>query len=120
LQQPGWSQNVIDVDTYGIPWRHWLAMLPNVTKSLTVFLTIGRIILAAGGRSVSRQELELTDCRFGYLPQAFGPSVSNLAVGYALAEASRHGLTITEALEAETHGNARYLGLRLEKIQKST
>src|SRR6266576_3131176 len=41
LAQPGWPQNVVDVDTYGSPWKHWTALLPHVTKPLTVFLTIG-------------------------------------------------------------------------------
>lgn len=32
LAQAGWLQNVVDIDTYGSPWRHWLAMLPNVKR----------------------------------------------------------------------------------------
>src|SRR5262245_28997543 len=38
------GQNVIDVDTYGAPWKHWEALLPFVQRPTTVFLTIGRAI----------------------------------------------------------------------------
>jgi hypothetical protein len=41
LEQPGWKENVIDVDTYGSPWEHWTAILQNMGESATVFLTIG-------------------------------------------------------------------------------
>ncbi len=41
LKTPGWPQNVIDIDTYGSPWEHWLALIKNVSKPTTVFLTIG-------------------------------------------------------------------------------
>lgn len=42
LSQPGWKQDIIDVDTYGQPWRHWEAIVRNATHPLTVFMTIGR------------------------------------------------------------------------------
>ena len=43
-----------------------------------------------------------------------------MAVGYLLAEAVRHNLRITEALEAANTGNARYFGLRLEPALTAT
>lgn len=53
LAQPGWTQNVIDIDTYGSPFKHWAAMLPNVTRPLTVFLTF-----CVTNRGVALTELE--------------------------------------------------------------
>ena len=43
LQQPGWRADVVDIDTYGSPWGHWMALLENATQPLTVFLTYGQI-----------------------------------------------------------------------------
>ena len=45
LCQPGWRADVIDVDTYGAPWAHWEALLPNVTGAVTIFLTIGQTMM---------------------------------------------------------------------------
>ena len=42
LEAPGWSDDVLDVDTYGAPWRHWWAILEHGRGPLTVFLTVGR------------------------------------------------------------------------------
>lgn len=42
LAQAGWTENVIDIDTYGSPWKHWESLLPNVRQAVTVFLTIGQ------------------------------------------------------------------------------
>lgn len=49
LDQPGWTQDVIDVDTYGSPWEHWAAILRHLDRPRTVFLTWG--IVSAGGGS---------------------------------------------------------------------
>src|ERR1700756_3921286 len=35
LDQEGWTFDVIDVDTYGVPWKHWFAILKHGKKSLT-------------------------------------------------------------------------------------
>lgn len=41
LGQPGLEQNVIDIDTYGSPWKYWFALTRNAHASLTVFPTSG-------------------------------------------------------------------------------
>ncbi len=33
----GLGADVVDIDTYGSPWKHWLALLPNVTVPTSVF-----------------------------------------------------------------------------------
>lgn len=43
----GVSDNVVDIDTYGSCWDHWLNFLPNVKQPTTIFLTFGMI--AMGG-----------------------------------------------------------------------
>lgn len=117
LAQAGWSQNVIDIDTYGNPWKHWLAMLPNVVKPLTVFLTCGGGKASAFGQGspMTKDELAALGLVFPTLkiPATFAHQLHRISTRYILAEAYRFGLTITEAIEAESSGNARYIGLRL-------
>ena len=40
LQNQEWNHDVIDLDAYGSPWRHWYEVLKR-GKTCTVFLTIG-------------------------------------------------------------------------------
>lgn len=111
LAQPGWDQNVVDCDTYGAPWDHWLALLPNVTKPLTVFLTDGWCnVTAMTCHGFVRSALGLP-CA---VPQVLAAQV-NKAIGplYALAESARFGVTIIEAVEHKNTHNTRYIGLRI-------
>ncbi len=117
LAQSGWPQNVVDIDTYGSPWKHWAAMLPNVARPLTAFLTIGQVQL--GGCSLikeAKEALELKDLR---IPPAISAKLNQLAVPYLLAQSDWYGIIVTEALEAASSGNARYVGVRLEPRTKS-
>lgn len=113
LQLSGWKQNVVDIDTYGSPWRHWLSLLPNVCKPLTVFLTCGQV--SPGGSSlahVSRNALGLGKLD---VPNAIACKLNEMAVPYLLAEAMRYKLAVVECVEAVASGNARYIGVRLER-----
>ena len=120
LAQPGWDQNVVDIDTYGAPWKHWLAMLPHVSRPTTVFLTIG-----VGGPKLiklGKEELHV----MGVPEQVIGMKASgaltheflDLSIQYCLAEAYNHGLTIVEAREAyeppAMYWRTRYVGVRIE------
>jgi hypothetical protein len=109
LQQAGWPQNVVDIDTYGAPWKHWMALLPHVERAVTVFLTIGqwqmgtdRLILDAVGASRLR------------LSPGIACKLHRLATSYLLTMAYDYGIRLREAVEAVSTGHARYLGVRLE------
>lgn len=119
LAQAGWPENVVDIDTYGVPWKHWIAMLPNVVRPTTVFLTIGRIAIA-GGSILSRQEEDAIGLRFPTLPvpQAFGKRISEVAVSYLLARCCDFATIAVDAVEAVSSGNARYIGVRLEPSEE--
>lgn len=39
--------NVIDVDTYGSPYGHWFAALPNIIHPTMFFLTFGKMSMGA-------------------------------------------------------------------------
>lgn len=120
LQQAGWPQNVVDIDTYGSPWKHWLGMQLAITKPITVFLTIGKVILAAGGRSLSKQEMIALGMTFKNLPSGFGPKLGGIATSYLLPACCDYGKMIIEAVEAVSDGNARYIGVRVEPCKKAT
>jgi len=113
LAQPGWTQNVIDIDTYGSPWKHWLALLPNLTQPTTVFLTIGQ--LRIGGGQVDRIALESVGIGGLKLPQSLGTKLHDFAVRYCLTRCYDYGLITVSAMESVSDGNARYVGIRLEK-----
>jgi hypothetical protein len=109
LSQPGWPQNVIDVDTYGSPWKHWGAMLPNVVRPLTVLLTIGQWQMGTDSRII--EALGLGDLS---IPPGIAIKLHGLGLRYLLAQAPAAALRIVEAIEAVSDGSARYVGLRLE------
>lgn len=119
LAQPGWAQNVIDIDTYGSPWKHWTVMLPNVTRPITVFLTIGQSKKGIVG-SVDTINLRAAGLVFPTLrlPAAFHVKLSKIFPTYCLAISYDYGIIITEAVEAVSTGSARYIGVRL-KPEKS-
>lgn len=120
LAQPGWSQCVIDIDTYGSPWKHWMAMLPNVTRPITVFLTIGQVSVGGGSRMISEVR---SVCGFGGLrvPQSISARInaSDYAMKSMLAAGRRYGIIVDEAVEAVSNGSARYVGVRLRPAQKN-
>jgi len=107
LAQRGWDWNVIDVDTYGSPWKHFVSILENARHPVTVFLTIGKPNWAAmaGGNHTFFNFPDHTPASLrGAIP-------FRLDVVFALDFAQRYG-TIESASEAEHSGAARYLAVR--------
>ena len=119
LAQPGWKQNVIDVDTYGSPWDHWEAMIQNIQHPTTVFLTIGVRATGTIGR-MSRQAMTYLGLGSLYdtMPPAFHSKMSKHAGNYCFARASDFGLEIKEIVEAFPSKNARYVGLRIVRSEQ--
>lgn len=112
LEQAGWPQNIIDVDVYGSPWKHWQAILANLYQPLTVFLTRGSHSLQTLDK-YEKESLGLALSR--EIPGAFYPKLClmDMAIRYCVARTC--GAIITEVVEAVSDGNARYIGVRLEK-----
>lgn len=109
LEQPGLTATVIDVDTYGSPWKHWAALLPNVKQPTTVFLTIGQV-------SMGTDALILEILGLGEMPVPLGIAckLHNMALAHFLGASSQFGLQIVECLEATGgRSNARYIGLHI-------
>ena len=112
LAQPGWNQNVIDIDTYGSPWKHWLAMLPHIIRPTTVFLTIGQISI--GGSPLLKVVKEALGTKELKIPNAIASKLNLFAVDYLLTQVSDYEKILMEVVEAISNGSARYIGVRLE------
>ena len=115
LAQPNWRFNIVDIDVYGSPWKHWSALLPNVSQPTTVFLTIGH--MRKGGSSTDHFSLASMGLTFPSLqiPSSLGVKVV-IAYGlpYCLALADRYKLTIKETSEAfPPPRTLRYIGMHL-------
>lgn len=113
LEAGGWNHDCIDIDTYGSPWRHWLSVLKNAKDDVTVFLTIGLIRIGGGGsmQAEAKRILGIPS----KTPVGIIGSLHEHAQAYCLAEALKR-FEIVEAVEAESNGNAKYIGIRLKKI----
>jgi hypothetical protein len=109
LAQPGWPQNVIDIDTYGAPWKHWAALLPNLGHPTTVFLTIGQWQMGTDRRILASLGL-----RGMAIPPGICRQLHDFALSYMLTRSCDYGIIIIEAVEAVSTGRTRYVGIRLE------
>jgi len=112
LAQPGWKADVVDIDTYGSPWKHWAALLPNLPGPLTVFLTIGQIKIQ--GSPLLRVAKEALGIKELNIPNAIGAKLNEFAISHLLTMGYDSDTILVEAVEAVSSGNARYLGVRLE------
>lgn len=115
LEQPGWTDTVIDVDTYGEPWKHWLSILKNMGPAVTVFLTIGST--GAGG-GVNMSNLQRQQIGLGSLsvPKSLFGKVMESATQIMLGQIHNFGIEAAEAAEAAEGSHARYIGVRLARI----
>jgi hypothetical protein len=120
LAQPGWDFDVVDIDTYGSPWAHWAALLPNLRAPATVFLTIGTTQYSGSVCAAARDVLGLGGfaARGVRLPISFGRKLSALAVDYCLALTYTYRVRVVRAVEAPPAGSARYFGLHIEPEQR--
>lgn len=109
LGQPGWPQNVVDVDTWGSPWKHWEALLPNLSQPITVFLTIGQWQMGTDSKI-----LEALGIGGLKIPPGIAIRLHGIALSYCLTKSYGHALIMVEAVEALSAGSARYIGVRLE------
>lgn len=105
---------IVDIDTYGSPWRHYYALLPNIHKPTTIFLTNGLIKIMGG--NVSKEEKEAIWINFKTVnpPQALIVKACKKSISYCFARCYDYNIIIIEAMEAVSYGNAKYYGLRLE------
>jgi len=116
LAQAGLDYDVIDIDTYGSPWRHWEALLPNICQPVTVFLTIG--LVSIGGTPLTKETKEAIGLGELSPPRAIVAKLQPMAVRYCLARCYDYDTMPVEVVEASAAAShARYIGVRLEPIR---
>jgi len=104
--------DIVDIDTYGFPWNHYIAVLQNKKSAVTVFLTIGQTNMPGK---------DATGCRLIGMAGLSGNA--RILQSHALAKYVRYCLTVSydyamipiEIKEAENRtSKTRYFGIRLE------
>lgn len=118
LERPGWRYDVVDIDTYGQPWRHWSAVMRNGSGTMTVFLTIGEA--AAGPRAPLSEDglaaLGLAKLK-DVLPYGILHQLNDLVLDHIVARAELYGWTIERFAESPRGLKARYVGVRMTRRQ---
>jgi hypothetical protein len=105
----GVKDNVIDVDTYGEPWAHWLELLPRVKEPTTVFLTWTSMcslnMSDVAKKFVFGGQLRMPPTLFGRLWDYANQSL--------LAAPIQFGLRVIECQESVNDTSTRYIGIHL-------
>jgi hypothetical protein len=114
LEAGGWDHDVIDIDTYGAPWKHWSQVLRHAPGPVTVFLTIGFIRMGGGG-ALMTEAISAMGLQSLNVPKGILGALNKISVSYCLSECYAYGMIPVEAVEATSTGNARYIGVRLER-----
>jgi hypothetical protein len=123
LKLRGWEANVIDIDTYGSPWKHWFRLLETAEQpAVSVFLTIGVLRICGGGCDREFLRGVGIDFKTLRLPPILGTRVGMNMLPAAIARARDFGFQIVDCLEApsppgqEGRAIVRYIGVHLRKV----
>lgn len=125
LQVQRWQHDVIDLDAYGSPWRHWMEVLKR-GQNCIVFLTVGNLqtdqktIGNLSNRQFENAVAEFLGITFATERHAelqpFSRVINGLCLDYLLDQANVQGFNLKEVTEAVNKGgNARYFGLELRR-----
>lgn len=115
LQISGWNYDIIDIDTYGSPWRHYTNVLINGDHDITVFLTIGMVKVVGGAVSNEVKKLLGFDKLHKKIPSSIINKFPDEMIEHGIYQAKLYGFDVIEALQAPSSRNARYVGIRLAK-----
>jgi len=104
--------DVIDVDTYGEPWAHWMEILGRLTKDTTVFLTCGAF--GPQGRSAISMRRKALAGIPGHWQLPMSDAVANLLTARCLGALYSYRLGCTGSYEAQSRSSGtRYFAVRL-------
>lgn len=112
LALEGLQQNVIDIDTYASPWKHWQALVCSLNRPTTVFLTMAAC-QGPHGPNVQKVQKEALGLAGLNVPKVIVGRLQDLANRHQLAWAARRGVEIVEAVRAASGPTRmRYLAIR--------
>ncbi len=111
--QCGLTENVVDIDTYGSPWKHYFNFSKTIAKPVTVFLTWG--IVRIGGGNLCKETMKANGWSKFTLkaPKALFVKLEQNTLSYLLSSGCKNGNMIIEAKRMAVEGNAIYIGLRI-------
>ncbi|HQQ01000.1 MAG TPA: hypothetical protein PLY86_21300 [bacterium] len=118
LANPRCDFDVIDVDTYGSPFKHYYLILRNLKKPTTIFLTFGARGLSGGCCDFMLRLLGIV-FRGQDLQPMFRWKIAEHLTDEAICSTLRFGVRIVEGKQFITdlhRGRVRYIGLRLEPV----
>ncbi len=104
------TANVVDIDTYGAPWDHWIALLPNVSARMLVFLTVGSY---GGLGRLSKTALRVLGLASIDVPPVIQPRLLDRSIGACLALPLKRGLAVT-VWTTKASQNAQYFAALVE------
>lgn len=111
LMTHGWPYTVVDIDTYGEPWKHYANLCQTIAGPVTVFLTLGLIRVQGGVTSnLIRAALHIPR----ETPTALATAAHAAAADMLLFQWLNSNTKIVEIQEALPKGKARYIGIRLD------
>lgn len=114
----GIEADVIDIDTYGSPWKHYLALLKSGIKhEITVFLTLGMQNSTAFNPFSQGADILQVPAK---TPRILLAKIARrIAVSYWVTRCYEYDTIPVEIMEATGGRAARYFGIRLrpEKSQ---
>jgi hypothetical protein len=107
--------DVIDVDTYRYPWKHWGQICKHASQGMTVFMTRGNCLV--GGGQVDKAILQALGLHFSVqIPAPLLHALIDEALPAIFAQANNGKVRVVEAAEGSCGPHARYFGVRLEKL----
>lgn len=116
LEADGIVADVVDIDSYGEPWTHWVHLITGSPRPLTVFLTWGFVGISGGVVSMCQRDVLGITFPTLKVPSVLmaRPSISRFVPRAMIARAAEQGWRVIEAKEAAHGKNARYFGVRLD------
>lgn len=120
LLQAGATADIVDIDTYGNPYPHALALLPHIVRPMTLFLTDGLVQIGGGGGMVHAMYPLLNLC-FKDLqpPDSLVTKFRDMQLPTFFRALLNKGIDIIHAREGFPQSRARYFGLHVRPRLKT-
>jgi len=112
------TATVVDIDTYGEPWRHYFALLsaPWPQPDMLIFLTLGRGLGNMGAVSAESLAAAGIPPKWSPLMPRASDVLRDLLNTACLSLCHAHGAQVVQSLRAKPHDAATlYFGLWLRK-----